>query len=164
MPRRHNSTGRSRRSSRFLMLEHFLLKSSAWQSLPAVPRAAYIEIAQRYSPGNNGRIAVSGRMLATALSVSRQTANRALSDLVERGFIEPMKAGAFNIKSGERRATEWRLTSYKCDVTGAVPSRNFMRWHAGKIHLTDPPRGQTGPATGPVDDDAQQYCRMVAYS
>lgn len=165
MTRKQNKTGRSKGSaSRFVMLEHYLLNSHAWRSLSLSARCAFIEISRLYSPGNNGRLAVSGRMLADALFVSRQTATRTLDDLESHGFIEVVKRGGFNMKSGAGRASEWRLTLHKCDVTGAKPSRAFMRWQAGKIHFTASPEGHVGPTREPRLADAQQYCRKVALS
>ena len=163
MTRKHDKTGRTRGSaSRFVMLEHYLLNSPAWRSLSLSARCAFIEICRLYSPGNNGRLAVSGRMLADALSVSRQTATRTLDDLVSHGFIEGVKPGGFNMKAGVGRASEWRLTLHKCDVTGAKPSRAFMRWQAGKIHFTASPESHVGPTREPPLDNAQQYCRNLA--
>ena len=155
MARKHNVTGRSRRSSRFVMLEHFVLESHAWRSLSLAARATFIEIAQRYSPGNNGRLAMSGRMLAEALHISRQTGIRALNQLEERGFIELAKPSGFNMKSGRGRASEWRLTIHKCDVTGEKPSRSFLRWQDGKMHLTASSEGHTGPAGEPRSHTVQ---------
>ena len=164
MTRKYNSTGRSRNATRFVMLEHYLLKSPAWRSLSLAARSAFIEIAQRYSPGNNGRLAISGRTLADALPISRQTAIRVLQELTEKGFLEPMKQGGFNMKAGKGRASEWRLTLHKCDVTGDKASQAFMRWQDGKMHFAASPHGQVGPTTGPVDKPAQQYCRKLALS
>ena len=157
MTRKHNKTGRTKGSaSRFVMLEHYLLNSHAWRSLSLPARCAFIEISRLYSPGNNGKLAVSGRMLADALSVSRQTATRALDDLENRGFIEVVKPGGFNIKAGAGRATEWRLTLHKCDVTNAKPSRAFTCWQAGSFHFTASPKSHVGRTREPRLTDAQQ--------
>jgi len=37
-----------------------------------------------------------------------------------------MVKGAFNVK--HRLATEWRLTEFNCDVTHALPTKDFARW------------------------------------
>lgn len=42
--------------------------------------------------------------------------------------------GGFNLKSGKRRATEWRLTRFTCDATGKLASKTFMNWRP-KIRL-----------------------------
>jgi hypothetical protein len=164
MSRKHNRTGRTRHTARFVMLEHYLLNSPAWRSLSLAARLAFIEMARLFVPGRNGRLAMSARMLAETLPISRATAARALQDLTARGFIEAVKLGGFNMKAGEGRATEWRLTLHKCDVTGEKATRAFMRWQDGKMHFTVSPESQPGLSGGPGLDDAQQYCRKVALS
>ena len=67
------------------------------------------------------------RKISHALPISRATATRALQELAQKGFIEVVHPGGFNVKSGQRRATEWRLTSYKSDVTGGGATKAFMR-------------------------------------
>lgn len=64
--------------------------------------------------------------MARALNVSKMTAQRALQTLRERGFIVETKRGAFSLK--ERHATEWRLTEFCDDVTGALSTKDFARW------------------------------------
>jgi DNA-binding transcriptional regulator YhcF (GntR family) len=164
MTRKHNRTGRTRHAARFVMLEHYLLNSPAWRSLSLAARSVFIEIARNYVPGRNGRLAMSARMLAEALPISRSTAARALRELVVKGFIEVVRPGGFNMKVGEGRATEWRLTLHKCDVTGETASRAFMRWQDGKMHFTVSPESQSGLTGGPGLAGAQHYCRKVALS
>jgi len=145
MAHKHNKTGRSRRQlSPFVALERYMLNSPAWISLPPPARCAFIELGNLYDGGNNGRIALSARTLADRLAVSRATANRALTNLADRGFIEPVREGGFNIKTGMRRSTEWRLTNQRCDVTGNRPAKTFMQWQGGKIHFTASPESRNG--------------------
>jgi len=148
---RHNKTGRSKRAlSPFIAMERYMLESHAWQSLSLPARCALIEMLSIYNGRNNGCIGQSARMLAESLHISRATANRALRELTDKGFIEAVKAGGFSMKSGPR-ATEWRLTMHPCNVTNETrPSKKFMRWHKGKIHLAVPPEGQSGTTRGPV--------------
>lgn len=152
----YNKTGRSNRAlSPFIALEHYMLASPAWQSLSLPARCALIEMLSIYNGRNNGSIGQSARMLAERLHIGRSTASRALNELTEKGFIEVVKASGFNMKSGPR-ATEWRLTMYPCHVTNETrPSKKFMRWHAGKMHLTAPPESQPGPTREPVTAAAQ---------
>jgi hypothetical protein len=146
------------------MLEHYLLNSPAWRSLSLAARSAFIEMARNYVPGRNGRLAMSARMLAEALPISRATAARALQDLAARGFIEAVRPGGFNMKAGEGRASEWRLTLHKCDVTGENASRAFMRWQDGKIHFTVSPESQFGLTRGPGWRGMRQDSQKVALS
>lgn len=165
MPRSHNGTGRSRRQlSPFIALERYVLASPAYRSLSLRARCAYQEIVALYDGSNNGRLALSARSLGERLRISRATATRALMELVDRGFIEAAKQGAFNLKSGARRATEWRLNCYRCDATGALPSKVFMRWQGGEIHFTASPESHCGFTREPLNPSAQHNCRKVALS
>jgi hypothetical protein len=162
MARKHNLTGRTRHASRFAMLPHYLLGSTAWRSLSLAARAAFVEMLALYMPGRNGRLAMSARTLAEHLPVSRATATRALRELTAKGFIEAVKPGGFNVKAATARATEWRLTLFKCDVTGAAASQNFMRWQGGEVHFTASPQGQSGFTTGPLADETGGNSQKVA--
>ncbi|MFN0191848.1 MAG: hypothetical protein ACKVP5_07700 [Aestuariivirga sp.] len=148
MAKKHNQTGRSSRSlSPFIALERYIKASPAWQSLSLAARCAYLELLDLYTGSNNGKLAVSAKMLADRLPIGRATANRAIAELQVKGFIEPVRLGSFSVKYGDRRATEWRLTRYRCDATGAAPSKTFMRWQAGKIHFTVSPQSTNGLTT-----------------
>ena len=128
---RHNNKGRSKRSlAPFVGLERYMLDSAAWCSLSAVERAAYLEVAKLYNGTNNGQLAMSGRRLAEHLHVSKASGTRALSVLAEKGFLEVVKPSAFSLKT--KRATEYRLTAHRCDVSGSVPSKAFMKWQPRK--------------------------------
>jgi hypothetical protein len=130
--------GRSRGSGRFVALHHFLLNSAAWRALTPYDRAVYIEVVKAYDGTNNGRIALGVRRIAAQANVGKNTAVRSLERLVELGFLEQAQAGAFDYKV--RHATEWRLTQYRCDRTGALPSKAFMKWR--------PENTEAGPSGG----------------
>ena len=151
-----NRTGRSKKEhSFFVPLELFIMKSDAWQSLGIVARLAYIEIAALYNHcyPNNGNLALSARQLADRLPISRATAWRAFQELEDRGFIVAVKPSGFNLKTGDRRATEWRLTRYRCDVTGDIPTKAFLTWKPdqklGEIHFAASPQGHSCFTTEP---------------
>ena len=127
--RRRNSadrTGRSKKAARHVRLYYWLMQTAAWKSLSGNQRAIYIEMASRYDGSNNGRIVYSVREAAQALHIGKATAARDLIVLEERGFIVVMARGAFNVKL--KLATEWRLTEFNCDVTGALPTKEFAKW------------------------------------
>ena len=148
MTRKHDATGRSRQKlTPFLALERYVFNSPAFRSLSLPARAAYFEMLNLYSGSNNGRIAMSANVLAGKLKTGRATASRALLELEAKGFIEPVRRGGFNMKAGTRRATEWRLTSYRCDVTGERPTKTFMRWQNGKIHFAVSSQSNSGLTT-----------------
>ena len=103
-----------------------MMATPAWKSLNGNQRAIYVEMAARYDGSNNGRIPYSVREAAQALHIGKATAARDLIVLEERGFIVVMVRGAFNVKL--KLATEWRLTEFNCDVTGALPTKDFAKW------------------------------------
>jgi hypothetical protein len=93
---------------RFVMLRHDLLNSPAWQSLPAVARALYVEMAARYNGRNNGHIVYSVRDAERALHISHATAFRVLRLLEWHGLIRCTSRGSFSRK--DAKASKWELT------------------------------------------------------
>jgi hypothetical protein len=69
---------------RYLKLRYWLLTSPAWQNLPGLSRALYLDIAMRYNGSNNGRISYSVREGAAALGVTKDTIGR----VKERRFVQ----------------------------------------------------------------------------
>jgi hypothetical protein len=128
MSRRNSTdrTGRSKKAARHVRLYHWMMATPAWKSLSGNQRTLYVEVAARYDGSNNGRIPYSVREAAQALHIGKATAARDLSVLEERGFVVVMVRGAFNVKL--KLATEWRLTEFNCDVTGALPTKEFAKW------------------------------------
>jgi hypothetical protein len=126
MARYHNNTGRSRLKIKppFVALRHATLDSKAWLRTSATARAAYLEVHRLYNGFNNGRLALSVRDLGQRLNCSKDTASRVLRELDDNGFIRPMKIGRFD--PSNRMASEYRLTEYRCDVTGQKPSREYF--------------------------------------
>jgi hypothetical protein len=123
-----------------------MLSTPAWRSLNPVARSVYVQLASRYAGVNNGCIPYSVREGADELSVGKSTIQRALNDLVERGFIVAAKRGAFSLKL--KYATEWRLTEFGCDVTQQAATKDFARWKP-EIQNTVPVVGLTVPVVGP---------------
>lgn len=113
--------------SKFIMIDGHVMRSAAWKALLPAERVAYEEIKWRYDGTNNGRIGLGCRELAELLHAkSKDTASRALAALQEKGFIAKAKPSAFSVKT--RVATEWRLTEYRDDVTGELPTKDYTRW------------------------------------
>jgi DNA-binding MarR family transcriptional regulator len=147
------NTGRDAKAARHVRLHHWLMDSAAWQSLGAVERSIYTEISRRYGGQgtNNGRIPYSVREAADALRIGKSTAARALAALEERGFIVATRKGHFDRKV--KHASEWRLTEYVCDVSGEMPTKEFMRWQsvpATHSHKPVPVVGLVVPVVGPI--------------
>ncbi len=132
MPKRHDKTGRST-TERFVRLPHYMLRSQAWRSLSPVARCVLMELAAIYNGGNNGHLALSTRDAAERVRCSKDTAAKALTDLIAKGFIECCSRGHFDRKSPH--ASEYRLTLYPCDRTGGRASKAFMSWRKTSPNL-----------------------------
>jgi hypothetical protein len=126
-------------AERYVRLTHRMMQTKAWRTLDGNARAIYLALATLYHGSNNGRIGLSVRQAAEAIQVSKNTAARAMGVLQERGFIVAIEKGRFNL---QRHATRWRLTEFKCDLTGQPASRDFETWTTADI-LTLHPRGES---------------------
>ena len=125
MARRSNKKGRSEGGGRFLALPHTLLHSPSFRQLSCPARAVLIEIAAIYDGQNNGRIGAGVRWLAERCKVSKDTISRAIQELEDGGFIAVMSKGSF--REHQKRASEYRITWRKCDVTDALPTHPYLR-------------------------------------
>jgi hypothetical protein len=123
----------------FVMLQKYMIRSDAWRSLSAGAVAAYVELACRYDGLNNGRLHLSAREQAAARNCSHRAAANYMNELIEKGFVEIVRASGFNMKDRRRQATEYRLTAFHCNVTGEPPSKAFM-----ENHFTVHPSAQHG--------------------
>jgi hypothetical protein len=122
--------GRSRYDAKHVRLYDYMTACEAYLSLCCQARAVLIESVRLYDGTNNGRIGLSVRTAAQRCRIAQGTASRAFRELTDRGFIECTKPGGFNRKF--RHATEWRITWKSCDVSGALPSKQFMQWRREK--------------------------------
>jgi ribosomal protein S5 len=125
---------------RHVRLHHHLMQTQAWRSLDAVARAVYIELAALYCGNNNGRIGFSARQAARAIRVSKDSAARAMVRLQERGFIVAITKGRFD---RQHHATRWRLTEFKCDLTGQAATKDFEAWSIAVVVPLHPHRRGT---------------------
>lgn len=105
----------------FLMLFRNVKRSAAYHGLSVYGRAALIELVDRYTGCNNGMIGLGVRELAYELGCSQDAAGRALRDLDDAKLAHPVMVGVWR----GRRASEWRLTFYRCDKTGELPTTQW---------------------------------------
>jgi Helix-turn-helix domain len=102
-----------------------MLKCDAWRVLSSAATRVYIQIGSRYNGANNGKLAFSVRDAASECNLAINTARRALHELVDLGFIEETRHGGLSKKT--RIASEWRLTAFKCDLTGGFKTCAFLQ-------------------------------------
>jgi len=120
-----NKTGRSNKKPPWFEVPKYVMASQAWKSLSPIARVVFFEALNFYNGHNNGKIAVPTRFFAKMLGVGKTTVGTALSELVDTGFLEPMKIGAFKLQ--DRRASEFRFTHLPCNVSGERRTNDFMQ-------------------------------------
>jgi hypothetical protein len=135
---------RAEKKDRYFVLHHYMLKTDAWKSLSAAARAVYLQLGFRYNGANNGKLAFSVRDAAGECNLDKGTASRAFKELVDRGFIEETRHGGLSKKT--RIASEWRLTAFKCDLTGSLKTCAFMQ-RGGSEYSSHAPQ-KRGPLPG----------------
>lgn len=106
-----NQTGRNDKPSRFVMLDHRLMESSAYAMLDPVARCLLVELISLYDGKNNGSIYLSTKDATARLGRSDERAVIAAFELLQAvGLIEQTKGAHFAIKTGDTsRARCWRL-------------------------------------------------------
>jgi hypothetical protein len=117
----------------FVAIPHFLLESPAWLALSPIASKVFVGVLALYDGRNNGFIAMSAAETAAELySYSKGTAWLALSELEERGFLEP----AARVYKGGGPVIDWRITFLRCDRTRRPPSNAFtQRGRAKRIRM-----------------------------
>jgi hypothetical protein len=135
MPK-HDKTGRSKNEGRYVRLFDFMARTPAWRGLSGIAVKAWLDInLSAYNGSNNGKLAVPSRALGERIGVHHSAAARAIRELENAGFLRCIKASSFSKK---RLAAEYRLTHLKCDITGDLPSKEFMR-ALPAIHVASSP-------------------------
>jgi hypothetical protein len=158
MPKRHDHKGRST-TERFVSLPHYMLRSPAWRFLSPVARCIFLELAAIYNGSNNGHLALSTRDAAERVRCSKDTAAKALADLIAKSFIECCSRGHFDRK--RPHASEYRLTLYTCDRTGGRASKAFMSWRdAQPKSVGGTVEGTVGPIPGTVTPLTKENYRL----
>jgi len=110
------------------------LRSPAYRSLCSDARSLLTEFRSLYNGGEN-RIYMSVREAMDRMNVGQRPAQRALKELLDRGWIRLVERGSFNRKA--RHATVYALTNEPLeDRDGGIAPKDYMRW-------TPPPQKNT---------------------
>jgi hypothetical protein len=118
--------GRSNSGAPFIQIPIWIYDSEAYRSLSAQDRALHTALIRRYNGTNNGMIGLGVRDAGEECRLNKDTAGAGLRRLIDKGFIECTTPGGFSCKM--RLASEWRLTHLRCDKSGELPSKAFMKW------------------------------------
>jgi hypothetical protein len=149
----------SERKDRYFQVHYYMVITEAWRALSASARAVYVQVGSRYTGSNNGRIAFSVRDAAAECNIATNTAARALKELIALGFIEETRHGGLTRKT--RMASEWRLTAFRCDLTGTSKSCLFMqRIAAARDHRLSQTR--SGPCIKRLSRVSQKTVQPVS--
>lgn len=153
---------RKGKGQKFVMIHRWMTDSPAYRSLSSVARAALIEFGLAYDGTNNGYIAMAVRTLGDRLDVGRNVAQRAISELEDRGFLRCTEDSAFTRKN--RIARQWRLTEHPCDRTNQPATKDFMKWRLENLKhspasVTDSPASVTAPAKNRPKSASQSHQR-----
>jgi hypothetical protein len=105
---------------RYVKLDHWMLDSAAWKVLSPNAKAVLIEIWKRHNGTNNGSISFAVRE-AQEIGVGRNTAQRAIKELIDLGFLRIAQPSGFDQK---RLAREWTITALPVGVSMAT--KDFM--------------------------------------
>ncbi len=145
--RRVNATGRSEGDGQYAPLSYVLLRSMAWRSLSGPAAKVFLELRSRFNGGNNGKLTLSLEEAADLLGLGKATVQRALAELVAKGFVVLTRRGQWY----GRLASTWAVTDKGVD--GAPPTNAWRHWQAPAKKTergsdTDP----SGRATGPLQN------------
>ena len=133
----HNNTGRSKKpKDRFVALPHTVIDSPGYRGASPSARAVLVEALRLYNGRNNGSLALSCRLMADRLNVSKDTASRAIRELINCGLMRQMKASSFSRK---RQAAEYRLTFLQCNVSNGMPSKEYVSYRQPPSSIVERP-------------------------
>ena len=119
---------RKRRSEAYVRFFRHELECPAFRSLSPDARALLVEFRALFD-GRRNRIYMSVRQTMQRIGVGQRRAQRALSDLVEKGWIRLIEPGGFSRKV--RHATVFALTNEPLeDRDGATAPKDYMRWRS----------------------------------
>ena len=120
--RKGNATGRNEKDGQYLPIPYVMARSVAFRSLSGPALKVWVELRTRYNGHNNGLVSLSLREAAHLLGMSQTTAQRALLELADKGFIKLRTRGSFP----GRKAAEFILTDKA--YQGHPPSRDWQSW------------------------------------
>lgn len=120
--RRANKTGRSDGEEQFLKIDYPMARSAAWRSLGGASLKVWVELHTRFHGGNNGKLNLSLDEAASVLGLGKATVDRALKELISKGFVIRTRKGQWY----GRKASLFALTNKSLE--GLPPTNEWRRW------------------------------------
>ena len=139
----------------FVALPWSVLDSPAYQSLGHAARGLLIELARQYVRDNNGRLRAGRAYLLPRGWRSADVINRALRELLDRGFLH-MTVQGHRPNKASWYAITWqtldRLPGYDAGVIETFQRAAYLNWKPPPKNEGLRPRpGQRTPSIGPPD-------------
>ncbi|MFL4596944.1 hypothetical protein [Stenotrophomonas maltophilia] len=131
--RRARATGRSSSVyvpvSPHVRLYAWELDCPAYRTLSPDARALLVELRALYRPSTGNEVFLSVREARRRLAnVGQAKVQAAFAALEERGWIEEVKAGSFDQKTGTGRARSFLLTNIGPNGDDVDAKKTYMRW------------------------------------
>jgi hypothetical protein len=129
MARKSYSKSKGRKESgSFLAIPHELLETKKFDSLSTKANKLLLQIARQYKGGNNGDLNATFTDFKAKGWNSKDTFNRALKELIEKGFIFKTRQGGYQNKCSLYAIT-WKPLDESCKYdSGVVQSFQRGRW------------------------------------
>lgn len=110
----------------FVQIHLYEMSTPAWKTLSCEGRSLLVEMRGLYKGAEN-EVFMSIREVQKRLCVGRKKAERAMNELLERGWIRLKQKGSFHVKT--RIASVYSLTNVPLeDRDGAVAPKDYMKW------------------------------------
>ncbi|WP_144036774.1 helix-turn-helix domain-containing protein [Sphingopyxis witflariensis] len=148
---------------RHVRIFHRLLQSAAWRNLSGSAAKVLLTLAALEKGDNNGEFFLSARTGAEMTGLGKNAVNRALHELLEKGFIYCAERGGFSRKTPH--AARWGLT-WAAGPKGSehrAPSHAYEKWRPEKKRG---PRNRDDavPETRTVTQNAPVHCPQIGDS
>jgi hypothetical protein len=142
-----------KRKRHFVMIDKAVYSSLAWRTLPDPAMRLWIDLRTLYTGGNNGLITPTFASLRPLGWTSKSKSERALAELIGRGFLRYTRKTGRNVYHRASRVAFTDLSTVKNDdegLVGIAPTNDFLTWQPpAKPRFTFPAkRGATAPLEG----------------
>lgn len=108
----------------------------AWATLTPVAQALLVNLLTRYRPLEPNAFEISDREATRLINCARNTASKALADLVDRGWMRVVRVGRIRGPKA-KRASVYALTAFPEEL-GAPAAKDFLRWQPHPIQGLKP--------------------------
>lgn len=134
----------------------------AWTTLTPVAQALLVNLLTRYRPLEPNAFEISDRTATDLVSCARNTASKALADLVDRGWLRVVRVGRIRGPKA-RRASVYALTAFPEEM-GMPAAKDFLRWQPHPIQRlrSKPSTAQFRAVNGSLQPPQHAQPRRVA--